>query len=175
MRYYVCRKTTTLAGEGQQEFEHTRKPNNSMPRLGLARLCMVRLGSTRRSLILCHRTPTKFDGSSAPGRCPAGHAPALCLPCLGLARCFFFLRTSPKYRTPSHTLATFWTTYLSGKKLNWLDQADRAKPLPFFHLPSTPFKSSLPKFVEWGSSHVCPPPRRGGSSCRIHSCSGGAE
>ena len=158
MRYYVCRKTTTLAGEGQQEFEHTRKPNNSMPRLGLARLCMVRLGSTRRSLILCHRTPTKFDGSSAPGRCPAGHAPALCLPCLGLARCFFFLRTSPKYRTPSHTLATFWTTYLSGKKLNWLDQADRAETLPCLHPPSSSLPSLHSPNLLSGAPPMCAPP-----------------
>ena len=31
MRYYVGRNTTTLAAEGQQQFERTRKPSNSMP------------------------------------------------------------------------------------------------------------------------------------------------
>ena len=152
---YAYLNTNTLAAEGQQPFEHTQQPHNSMPRSN--QVNSMPRSNHKVARICCRLDPPSTAGPNnmraIPRKipaCPTGRpAPAL----LGPARQFLF---PPYLSLKSNTVPHFCYFFASApskkqrQKLGWLDRADRQHAYRLNLLPSVTGRGGGGQPQRWG-------------------------
>lgn len=182
---YAYLNTNTLVAEGQQPFEHTQQPHNSMPRSDQKVNSMPR--SNHKVARICCRldppsTASPNNMRAIPRKipaCPTGRpAPALLCPGWALPANFFSSVPFPQGEHRPALLLLFCLR--TCKEKSW---AGWTEPTDSMH---TGLTSCPPSRGEGAEGCGGQPQRRGGpgassrgdgggGSCRIHNCSGGAE